>query len=115
MRSRTQLGQPPPLLHISLTICWHAFKGIEARGGGGSGAFLNARVGVEDGIERSFMETGAEGKETRHSSFFTRDEWLWRGRFVKLLQKMVRLEVHGRSVPRRFATRASVRSVAVVE
>lgn len=95
MRSRTQLRQPPPLLHISLAVCWHAFKGIEARCSWGSGALLNARVGVEDGIEGSFVETGAEGKEARHSSFFGRGERLWRGRFVRLLRKMVKLEIHG--------------------
>ena len=67
-----------------MTVRRHALEGIECRGGGRF-RFADASVGVEDGIEGSFMDAGAEREEGCDLGLFGCGEGGGRGGVVGLV------------------------------
>lgn len=79
-----QLRQPPPLLHILLAIRRHSFEGIEVRSHRRCGFLANPSIVVQNGVEGSFVDAGAEGAESGDLGPLNGGERSWRRRFVWL-------------------------------
>lgn len=80
--SRTQLWQPPPLLHIFLAIPWHALKGIECRRRRIETPLLDPCIAANLGVKGPFMYAGTERKEGGDLGFLGIAQWSWESRSV---------------------------------